>query len=176
MNLWEREWKINSDPEDVFLEAGSKAFTIKKNGLNGGSTFDVYFNGDGMPAEWNDCSLVARGTEPFKLIGDPLPIFDESAATRNKYNEAIKAALLTTTTSTRRLEGELDTGVGRKAVFLFLARNAVASINTSGIVTLQDLLVLKRTTLFSWSPAIGVDPATITGIPIDDGTIHGTRK
>ena len=102
MNLWEREWNINSDPEDVFLEAGSETFAIKKNGLNGGSTFDVHFNGNGMPAEWNDCSLVARGIEPFKLIGDPLPKFDESAATRNKYNEAIKAALLTTTTSTRR--------------------------------------------------------------------------
>ena len=35
MNLWEREWNINSDPDDVFLEAVSRSFHIKKNGSNG---------------------------------------------------------------------------------------------------------------------------------------------
>ena len=176
MNLWEREWNINSDPDDVFLEAVSKSFHIKKNGSNGSASFDVHFNGNGMPADWNDCTLVARGTEPFKLTGDPLPKFDDSSATKTKYNDAIKAALLNATTSTRRLEGELDTGLGRKSVFLFLARDAVASVNDAGVVSLQDLLVLKRTTLFPWSPANGGDPSTITGSPIDDGTVHGNPK
>lgn len=176
MNLWEREWIINSDPDDVFLEARDKTFALKKNGVNGGSSFDVHFERNEMPAEWNDCSLVARGTEPFRLVGDPLPKFDESTSTKNKYNEAIKMALAKTTTSTRRLEGELDNGLGRKSVFLFLARDAVALMDASGDVTLQDLLVLKRTTLFPWSPATGMDPATITGHPIDDGTAHGNPK
>ena len=74
--------------------------------------------------------------------GDPLPKFDESV--KDKYSEAIKKALSKTTTSTRRLEGELDDGLGRKTVFLFLARDAVGQVDASGDVTLHDLLVLKR--------------------------------
>jgi hypothetical protein len=168
MNLWEREWTINTGPDDVFLESGKTTFVLEKNGANGGCTFDVLFKRDEMPAEWNDCTLVARGTEPFKLEGDPLPKFDESV--RDKYNQAIKKALSKTTTSTRRLEGELDAGLERKAVYLFMARDAVGQVDESGDVTLHDLLVLKRATLFPWSSA------TAGGVPIDDGTAHGNPK
>jgi len=176
MNLWEREWTINAGPDDVFLKSDSPKFVLHKHGVNGSTSFDVRFEGNQMPAEWNDCSLVARGTEPFRFEGDPLPKFDESQITKDLYNDAIKNALASTTTSTRRLEGELDDGLGRKAVFLFLARNAVAFKDEKGNTILQDLLVLKRSRLFSWSPTAGVAPETLSGIPIDDGTAHGNPK
>ena len=168
MNLWEREWTINTGPDDVFLESGKTTFVLRKNGANGGCSFDVLFKRDEMPAEWNDCSLVSRGTKPFRLEGDPLPKFDESV--KEKYSLAIKKALSKTTTSTRRLEGELDDGLERKTVFLFLARDAVGQVDASGTVTLHDLLVLKRAALFPWSSA------TAGGAPIDDGTAHGNPK
>lgn len=176
MNLWEREWTINAGPEDGFLRSGSPTLVLQKNGVNGGSSFDVHFEGNQMPAEWNDCSLVPRGTEPFRFEGDPLPKFDESQTTKVKYNDAIRNALARTTTSTRRLEGELDDGLGRRAVFLFLARNAVAFKDDEGNTILQDLLVLKRSRHFWWSSPPGTDPGTPTGIPIDDGTVHGNPK
>jgi hypothetical protein len=170
MNLWERGWSINAGPADVFLGGGkTTTFELKKSGENGATHFEVIFKREEMPAEWNDCSLVARGTEPFKLIGDPLPEFDESEATKTKYNEAINKALANATSSTRRLEGELDDGLGRKSVFLFLARGAVGVKDKTGVVTMNDLLVLKRATRLPWSTVSGAGP-------IDDGTAHGTRK
>lgn len=176
MNLWERKWSISSGVDDLFLGTGRPTiFELQRKEVDGVPFFHVQFEREQMPAEWNDTSLVERGTAPFKLDGNPLPEFDGTPAVDAEYNARIKAALNKTTTSTRRLEGELDGGLGRKMVHLFMARNAVKVDLQGGSFFLRDLLVLIRATRFTWSDQ-DLPDSMFMGAPIDDGTAHGNPK
>jgi hypothetical protein len=179
MNIWERSWTLNFGRPPIYLGRNrTTRFKLKKKGVKGGSYFALKFKRREMCAEWNDCWLVARGTAHFKLAGDPLPEFDPyDQEVVDLYEAVIDAALKKTTTSTRRLEGELDNGLSRKMVLLFLARDAVLVENESGETELEDLVIVKTVKRFPWSDQEFVDPLlAFDGDPIEDGTAHGNPK
>jgi hypothetical protein len=179
MSIWEQDWTVNDGPDGTFQGSNRKTkFRLEKQNVEGGSFYLAKFEKGEMAPEWGDSWFTTRGSAPFTLGVDPLEPFDASNETiKRKYQTAITTALEKTTTSTRRLEGEMDCGLGRTMAYFFAAREAI-QVHVEGIgIVIKDLIVIKTMSKLPWTRADQDDPfIAMIGDPIEDGTGHGNPR
>lgn len=179
MSIWEQEWTVNDGPDGTF-QGGNKItrFRLEKQNVEGGSFYLAKFAAGEMTPEWEDSWFASRGSAPFTLGVDPLEPFDpNNDELKEQYRTAITTALGKTTTSTRRLEGEVDCGLGRSMAYFFAARQAVQVRTEQGSLARRDLIVIKTASRFPWTLEGQEDPfIAMIGDPIEDGTGHGNPR
>jgi hypothetical protein len=166
MTAWENEWKLKLELP-LMGNPDVARFRLVRQGSGNFEYYVIEHEPGELGEPWTDCCLVPRGNKPLvydspdKLqrykVGDP--------DIEEQYDDAIGRALLRTSSSTNRLETELDFDGEKRWAVLFLLREAV--MNDSGAAS--DLLIFRCGSEFKWSQA------AVGAAPIEDGTGHGNK-
>jgi len=165
MSDWGREWRLNSGSTVILGPSSSKSeFRLVKRDSPGKRCYSVEYAAGEMPETWEDCELYPQGTESFRWKGAKLPEWKSESETGKHYCDRIAQNLGSTTSDTKRLEGELSADGAMIKVWLFIARNAV---NLPG--RKSDLLIVRTRSELPWSNAAETGGVSMN----EDGTGHG---
>jgi len=195
MSSWERAWMINFDPNHVYRCVIPLEISLKRKTAKGLTFYEVDFKNHDSPDEWDYCWLVPRGTLPCVWHDPAAPLPPWNPQHEQLYRQGIAAQMAKMSTSTNRLEGELDYGRNAKIVYLFLVRRAVRDPATGKF---SSLLIVRTASNLPWNCIEEEESADTSestsgtegggseggdddlfgelGDPINDGTAHGNPK